>query len=749
MIAVLVLSRLIRLLRASVAFVLLGAAVSAFSSQLVLRLPGVTPETSPAFAGSGWIAVGSEQIGMGRVFSATHGGPGPAEVSEMSLTHVTDDISAGLFGHVTAGTRFTDAHLREYTDAGVYVREWVMEEAFLTSFSQASGGSTVESFTLNFAKLTLADSRPVNVWFDFTAQAGGDYTTNTAPTLAAIADQSTPEDLALTVALTVGDAESPGTLAVGATSDNTTLLPATSFSFTGTGASRTLKLTPGTNQTGSANVTVLVTDGLLQTTRTFLFTVGPVNSPPTIGTIATQTTAADTFLDVAFTVADVDTALTSVTVTGSSSNTAVLPDSGINVSGTGTDRTVRLTPAAGAYGSVTVSLVANDGAANSTPRTFQLNVTPPPTAPTDIMISANTVAENSPGGTVIGTLSATDINGGPHTFELLSPVGGPFAISGTQLVVAAGANLDYETVTSYVLSIRATDSTGLTYTGPITINVTPVNEPPGFLGLPEGPVAVLRGQTVPLPGFSVFDPDATDLSVTLTAPQGTLAVSNPAAGVLVVGNGTSNLALSGPIAVLNATLSAGHLALTAPANFPAGAPETLSLSLNVSDNGQSGVGGPLSTPGLIPVRFYRHRIEQWREEHFSAAELGNPALEATLWGNTADPDGDGLNNVGEYAFDRDPRVSDAALAPQPVLAVAPDTQQHLHLVVVVRNDDPELTVRFESGDSPANLSVATVEAADSQPFAPGYDVRTLRDIVAVPAAPRRFIRAFVDLQYLP
>ena len=52
-------------------------------------------------------------------------------------------------------------------------------------------------------------------------------------------------------------------------------------------------------------------------------------------------------------------------------------------------------------------------------------------------------------------------------------------------------------------------------------------------------------------------------------------------------------------------------------------------------------------------------VESWRSNHFSAEELGNPALEATLWGNDADPDGDGLVNLLEYACGTDPESSDA------------------------------------------------------------------------------------------
>ncbi|HEU0008561.1 MAG TPA: Ig-like domain-containing protein [Verrucomicrobiae bacterium] len=47
-------------------------------------------------------------------------------------------------------------------------------------------------------------------------------------------------------------------------------------------------------------------------------------------------------------------------------------------------------------------------------------------------------------------------------------------------------------------------------------------------------------------------------------------------------------------------------------------------------------------------------VEQWRLEHFGAAAVNNPALEASVWGDVADPDHDGLTNREEYYFGLDP-----------------------------------------------------------------------------------------------
>jgi hypothetical protein len=104
--------------------------------------------------------------------------------------------------------------------------------------------------------------------------------------------------------------------------------------------------------------------------------------------------------------------------------------------------------------------------------TFDLNV-----APTDITLSTSSVDENSSVGTVVGILSTTDPNPvDTHTYSIQT-AGVPFQIGGAggdELQVAGV--LDYETQNSYSITIRTTDSGGLTYDEIFTITLNDVND---------------------------------------------------------------------------------------------------------------------------------------------------------------------------------------------------------------------------------------------------------------------------------
>lgn len=94
-------------------------------------------------------------------------------------------------------------------------------------------------------------------------------------------------------------------------------------------------------------------------------------------------------------------------------------------------------------------------------------------APSDIALSAATIAENAELGAVVGELSATDPVGGV-TFSLTDDANGYFGIDGTDLILTGV--LDFETANSHNVTVRATNSLGGTRDEVFEITVTDVSE---------------------------------------------------------------------------------------------------------------------------------------------------------------------------------------------------------------------------------------------------------------------------------
>jgi hypothetical protein len=93
-----------------------------------------------------------------------------------------------------------------------------------------------------------------------------------------------------------------------------------------------------------------------------------------------------------------------------------------------------------------------------------------------------TVAENSPNGTGVGTVRFTDTDTGQtHVFAITGGnTGSAFVINASTGVITVAGTIDYETLSSYALTVQVTDSgtPAQSSTATITINVTNVNETP-------------------------------------------------------------------------------------------------------------------------------------------------------------------------------------------------------------------------------------------------------------------------------
>jgi len=117
------------------------------------------------------------------------------------------------------------------------------------------------------------------------------------------------------------------------------------------------------------------------------------NSKPEISGIGSQTVIEGVTKEIPFQVKDEETGPYSVTVTGTSSNPAVIPNENIIVTGNGKDRVVSITPIFGQSGDVTITLTASDGDM-TVQQTFTVTVVERP-APDRPSIESQTVKPGS------------------------------------------------------------------------------------------------------------------------------------------------------------------------------------------------------------------------------------------------------------------------------------------------------------------------------------------------------------------
>ena len=133
------------------------------------------------------------------------------------------------------------------------------------------------------------------------------------------------------------------------------------FQFGGSGANRSVIITPLAGESGTTTTTLTVSDGVLYASTDFVLTVIP-DAPPTITIIGPQTTEQGTPTSpITFTIGDTESLPGDLTVSGTSSNTTLVPNASIVFSGNGADRTIVITPAPGLNGSATITVTVSDG----------------------------------------------------------------------------------------------------------------------------------------------------------------------------------------------------------------------------------------------------------------------------------------------------------------------------------------------------------------------------------------------------
>ncbi|MFN6997731.1 MAG: tandem-95 repeat protein, partial [Aquincola tertiaricarbonis] len=197
--------------------------------------------------------------------------------SSRGFNMFSDSRAGGMYLSDRASTTPAQAGLAPLGDNGGGTRTHALLSTSLAR-DAASTGSTVATDQRGLARAGRADIGA----YEF-------IPSNSAPTIAPVADKSTPEDVPLAFAFTIGDAETAAALlTVTASSSNAALVRASDLVLGGSGANRTLTIRPQANASGTATITLAVSDGSGSTLTTFLLTVGPVNDAPVaVGDVAT------------------------------------------------------------------------------------------------------------------------------------------------------------------------------------------------------------------------------------------------------------------------------------------------------------------------------------------------------------------------------------------------------------------------------------------------------------------------------
>jgi hypothetical protein len=348
--------------------------------------------------------------------------------------------------------------------------------------------------------------------------------TNTRPTISDVADQQTTAGAPVgPVGFLVGDLETPAAgLTVAASSSNPTLIPGGNIVLGGSGASRTITITPAAGQTGAATITLTVTDaGGLTATDTFVLTVNPTppNTPPTISDVRDQqTTPGVPVGPLTFLVGDAETATANLVVTATSWNPVLVPDGNIILGGTGATRTVTVTPVTGSIsGTATITLTVTDGGGLTATDTFLVTVNPPPanTPPTISDLSDQSTAAGIP----VGPLGFTVGDGETPAAGLAvtASSSNPALVPVGNIALGGGGAGRMVTVTpvagqfgSAAIILTVTDAGGLSATATFVVTV-PAAPPlprtrPGLVGYQQYAVSAGAGGG---PRAVLYDPNGT------------------------------------------------------------------------------------------------------------------------------------------------------------------------------------------------------------------------------------------------
>ena len=181
--------------------------------------------------------------------------------------------------------------------------------------------------------------------------------TNNAPTLSPISSQSTSQSITKTVSITASDSDGDS-LTYTLTSDPVNKV-------TGSVSGSTLTLVPDSSYSGTATLTLKVSDGTSEASQTFSLVVRS-NSAPTLSSISSQSANQGVIKTVSIIASDSD---------GDSLTYTLTSDPVTQVTGSVSGSTLTLVPDSTYSGTATLTLKVSDGTSEAS-RIFSLVVSP-------------------------------------------------------------------------------------------------------------------------------------------------------------------------------------------------------------------------------------------------------------------------------------------------------------------------------------------------------------------------------------
>lgn len=150
--------------------------------------------------------------------------------------------------------------------------------------------------------------------------------------------------------------------------------------------------------------------------------------------------------------------------------------------------------------------------------------------------------------------------------------------------------------------------------------------------------------------------------------------------------------------------------------------------------GSSRTSAPISI-NIIPGT----ALELWKHQHFTLAEREDPEIS----GDNANPDGDQLSNLLEFAFNQDPKAADAASVA--IGNMIENGQTYLTLTYTRPKNASGLKYRVEVSDDLQTWHSGSTATAEISRVDNGRAwVVTVRDMLPMGSASRRFMRVSVE-----